>query len=135
MDDFEGMLVTTYDPNARPDSGAITRIVASIIGHAINDGASEIHIQVPSEQRGFRVFYRLAGHEALHEQMKIPVNVFKPLRDHLENLADENGAFKIDLTSEKHRISLTYVVGISVRNAPEGETILLTLKGTVNSLR
>ncbi|MBW3635494.1 MAG: hypothetical protein KY445_03380 [Armatimonadetes bacterium] len=120
--------------NLEPDDAPIKRILGTIVGYALTDAARGIHIEVPSAQQGFRIFYRLRENDELRQQMKLPFYAFKPLRDHLELLVGENGSFEVDLASEKHQISLTYVVEMSVQKAPDGETIILKLKGRCNSL-
>ena len=119
--------------NSQPDGDPIARILATIVGYALTDAAREIHIEVPSAQQGFRIFFRLPEKDELREQMKLPFYVFKPLRDHLELLAGQNGSFEVNLESAQHQMPLTYVLEISVQNAPDGETILLKLKGRFNS--
>ena len=119
-------------PNTQPDDDPIGRIVAAIVGYAIKDGAREIHLRALSP-RSAVIFYRLREGEELHEQMKIPFYVWKPLRERLEEMAGDDGAFQIDLKDEKQRISLSYRVEMKVQNAPDGETLVLKLTGELNS--
>ncbi len=118
--------------NSQPHGDPIARIVATLVAYAIKDAAREIHIQPLPESRGASIFYRLRDGEDPQEQLKVPFYVLKPLRDHLEKMADEDGSFEVDLVSEKHQISLSYVLEMSVQSARDGETIVLKLDGKFN---
>jgi type IV pilus assembly protein PilB len=68
------------------EEAPIVRLAHSIIQLAINDGASDIHVE--PDRRGMRVRYRIDG--VLHEMMPLPKHIAKPLISRFKIMSDMN---------------------------------------------
>jgi len=77
-DDNEALKISEEAP--------IVRLAYSIIQLAINDGASDIHVE--PGKRGVRVRYRVDG--VLHEVMPLPKYIDKPLTSRFKIMSDMN---------------------------------------------
>ena len=78
-DDTEGLAKVA-------EEAPIVRLAHSIIQLAINDGASDIHIE--PDRRGMRVRQRIDG--VLHEMMPLPKHIAKPLTSRFKIMSEMN---------------------------------------------
>jgi general secretion pathway protein E len=84
----------------------VARAVDLIIGQAVNDRASDVHIEAQEDR--LRIRYRIDG--ILHDAMSLPLNVHLPLVSRLKilagmNIADrrraQDGQFSLDVEGKK----------------------------------
>ncbi|MGY6498511.1 MAG: GspE/PulE family protein [Microcella sp.] len=83
-DDATTEVATTDYSEVRDDDAPIVRFVHLLIGQAIQDRASDIHIE-PTEH-DFRVRYRIDG--VLHEMQRAPKNIQNAVISRLKIMAD-----------------------------------------------
>lgn len=104
----------------------ITRVVDTLLEHAILEGASDIHIE--AEEKNVLVRYRIDG--VLHNVMKLPKNIQPGIISRIKILSNlkvdehrlpQDGRFKI--ASEKYRVSFR----VSVIPTFDGEKIVMRL--------
>lgn len=104
----------------------ITRIVDTLLEHAILEGASDIHVE--AEEKHVLVRFRIDG--ILHNVMKFPKNIQPGIISRIKILANlkvdehrmpQDGRFKI--ASEKYRVSFR----VSIIPTFDGEKIVMRL--------
>jgi general secretion pathway protein E len=96
-----------YKAAATPGSETpVARAVDLIIGQAVNDRASDVHIE--AQEGRLRIRYRIDG--ILHDAMSLPLNVHLPLISRLKilagmNIADrrraQDGQFSLEVEGKK----------------------------------
>jgi len=73
-------------PAEEEDGGPIVRIVNTILMYAINDKASEIHVE--PQPQGVLIRYRID--DVWRDQMKVPTYVLKPMVQRIKIMGDLN---------------------------------------------
>ncbi len=95
------------------------RIVDLLIAGAVQDGASDIHIE-PQQDR-LRIRYRIDGH--LHDRLSLPLNVHAPLLSRLKVLA------RMDTTERRRPQDGQFTVSVG------GQDVITVRAATVNTQR
>jgi type II secretory ATPase GspE/PulE/Tfp pilus assembly ATPase PilB-like protein len=120
---------------SRRESGRdpIERIFATIINYAVQDGATDIHIE-PLEN-GVSILYRLNGE--LHEQMKVPEFILSPLVSHIRRMGrmDAEPAQAESLSGDEQSGRIHFVGqgrpsdwDVSTRKGPLGARVVLSAR-------
>jgi len=111
------------------DEAPIIRIVNAIIQQAIQDGASDIHLE--PQRRNLRVRYRIDG--VLHEIMQVPQYIQAPLISRAKIMADMNIAERRIPQDGRIHVRMnkkTYDLRVSSIPTTNGEKIVMRILDT-----
>ncbi|MCS6863192.1 MAG: GspE/PulE family protein, partial [Abditibacteriales bacterium] len=111
------------------DEAPIIRIVNAIIQQAIQDGASDIHLE--PQRRNLRVRYRIDG--VLHEIMQVPQYIQAPLISRCKIMADMNIAERRIPQDGRIHVRMnkkTYDLRVSSIPTTNGEKIVMRILDT-----
>ncbi len=111
------------------DEAPIIRIVNAILQQAIQDGASDIHLE--PQRRNLRVRYRIDG--VLHEIMQVPQYIQAPLISRCKIMADMNIAERRIPQDGRIHVRMnkrTYDLRVSSIPTTNGEKIVMRILDT-----
>ncbi|MCG9896158.1 MAG: Flp pilus assembly complex ATPase component TadA [Fimbriimonadaceae bacterium] len=115
------------------DQAPIIKLANAVIQQAINDRASDIHVE--PQEKGVRIRYRVDG--VLMEAMSLPVNLMPPLISRLKIMAEMNIAEKRvpqDGRIEVRTGGKEYDLRVSTIPCPYGEKVVMRILDKQNAM-